>query len=333
MRDLSFLDPNEMVTRQAFNVRFQLLNLENATAALFGLGESAVPDDVLKVLSRFQAGLGNDHIWKRTEVLSEAVPAGYTLGEVQTNVLIWRVPGSDDGVGGKFGDTVSVDDNGLVTIPGGNYSDMNYSLMNTTEFNNFYVGRFVTFTSNRVFPADAVYYIPSDASITKVYDPTGSEVADADWVSGYNYYVYVSKIQRVTGYAKKEAGTYVDYVNSPNANAYSGTDSEGRIYEYLGQLGGAAHIATGSYTGTGTTSVTLNFDFPPKMLHVIVEGTSNHYPLTWIAGASIVCIVNNNCGVQVTQSGNTLTLTGYNTTSAQYIQNVTGTKYYYIAIG
>ena len=39
--------------------------LKDATAALFGLGTGAVPDDVLQVLSRFHAGMGNEHIWEK----------------------------------------------------------------------------------------------------------------------------------------------------------------------------------------------------------------------------------------------------------------------------
>ena len=39
--------------------------LKDATAALFGLGADAVPDDVLGVLSRFQNGLGNEYVWAK----------------------------------------------------------------------------------------------------------------------------------------------------------------------------------------------------------------------------------------------------------------------------
>lgn len=109
--------------------------LTDATAALFGLGSGAVPNDVLNVLSRFQSGMGNEHIWKRS-----------------------------DGA----------------------------------------------------------------------------------------------------------------YVNSPNANAYPPAVSDGYTYEYIGQLGGAPRIATGSYVGTNTYGVnapnSLTFEVVPKILFIIQHG-------------------------------------------------------------
>lgn len=43
--------------------------LTDATAALFGLGSDAVPDDVLNLLSRFHNGLGNEYVWAKTKVV------------------------------------------------------------------------------------------------------------------------------------------------------------------------------------------------------------------------------------------------------------------------
>ena len=109
--------------------------LKDATAALYGLGEDAVPNDVLLLLSRFQSGMGNEHIWKRS-----------------------------DGA----------------------------------------------------------------------------------------------------------------YVNSPNANSYPPAVSDGYTYEYIGQLGGAPRIATGSYVGTNTYGVnapnSLTFVVVPKILFIIQHG-------------------------------------------------------------
>ena len=39
--------------------------LKDATASLFGLGTDALPDDALNLLSRFQAGLGNEYVWAK----------------------------------------------------------------------------------------------------------------------------------------------------------------------------------------------------------------------------------------------------------------------------
>lgn len=42
--------------------------LKDATAAKFGLGTDAVPDDVSFLLSRFHAGLGNEYVWAKYAV-------------------------------------------------------------------------------------------------------------------------------------------------------------------------------------------------------------------------------------------------------------------------
>ena len=41
--------------------------LSSATAALFGLGTDAVPDDALRLLGRFNSGLGNEYLWAKCE--------------------------------------------------------------------------------------------------------------------------------------------------------------------------------------------------------------------------------------------------------------------------
>lgn len=41
--------------------------LKDTTAALYGLGADAVPDDALHLLSRFQRGLGNEYIWAKEQ--------------------------------------------------------------------------------------------------------------------------------------------------------------------------------------------------------------------------------------------------------------------------
>ena len=78
--------------------------LKDTTAALFGLGTDAVPDDVLALRIRFNSGLGNEYLWKKEKdgVISyvnssspdaypPAKPDGYTytaLGQVANKAQI-----------------------------------------------------------------------------------------------------------------------------------------------------------------------------------------------------------------------------------------------------
>lgn len=41
--------------------------LKDTTAALYGLGSDAVPDDAFSLLSRFHKGLGNEYLWEKSK--------------------------------------------------------------------------------------------------------------------------------------------------------------------------------------------------------------------------------------------------------------------------
>lgn len=66
--------------------------LKDTTAALFGFGADAVPDDAFSLLSRFNEGLGNEYLWSRSDgvyvnspdpnAYPPAVPDGYTYTEL-----------------------------------------------------------------------------------------------------------------------------------------------------------------------------------------------------------------------------------------------------------
>ena len=78
--------------------------MKDATAALFGLGTDAVPDDAFFLLSRFHKGLGNEYLWEKSKsdeisyvnspdpnAYPPAVSDGYTyaaLGQLGNGVQI-----------------------------------------------------------------------------------------------------------------------------------------------------------------------------------------------------------------------------------------------------
>ena len=59
--------------------------LKDATAALYGLGADAVPDDVLNVLSRFQNGLGNEYVWSKNTAQQTYTTEEKTLHVITNN--------------------------------------------------------------------------------------------------------------------------------------------------------------------------------------------------------------------------------------------------------
>lgn len=65
---LPLLDPQDLVQRNNINALVEDLDeklFKKTTAALYGLGADAVPDEVFGLLSRFQSGLGNEYVWAK----------------------------------------------------------------------------------------------------------------------------------------------------------------------------------------------------------------------------------------------------------------------------
>ena len=75
--------------------------MKDATAALFGLGTDAVPDDAFSLLSRFHKGLGNEYLWEKSKsdeisyvnspdpnAYPPAVSDGYTYTAMMTDTLM-----------------------------------------------------------------------------------------------------------------------------------------------------------------------------------------------------------------------------------------------------
>lgn len=59
--------------------------LKDVTAALFGLTTDAVPDDVFKILSRFQSGLGNEYLWAKSKIGWAIVEDDYVYSNVTSD--------------------------------------------------------------------------------------------------------------------------------------------------------------------------------------------------------------------------------------------------------
>ncbi|MBR6604636.1 MAG: hypothetical protein IKK92_01990 [Prevotella sp.] len=232
----------------------------------YDLPIGASQDDVLLLLSRLNGNLGDEHIWKRTKTFGEDVPSGYTLGNVQSNVRLHLGPQDDEYYGTYYyvASSVSVDELGIVSLVSPSRVTLSYvhARNNLKNFSGKYISK--PESTREGFPVNTVFYVPADASFIC---NNNTIFANTGW-----HEVQISKLQRVYGYAKIPAGTYVNYVNAARPDAYTETDSEGGTYEYLGQLGERARIATGSYVGTGALGsngpCSITFDFAPKFLFI-----------------------------------------------------------------
>ena len=283
--------------------------LSNSTKALYGLTDSVVPDNVLALLSRFNKGLGNEYMWEKTLVTYIAKDSGATsiidstLGSSSTTSVTATVyPSYEVNADGTF--TLTGDP---LTITG-SYS----SLPSLTN----YIG---------------YYGFNSSIGNTQLLEITSSSsVGGTSGTSVYGFSIIDCK-----KYTVGQSVEHIDYVNSPDANAYPPAVSDGYTYNLLDQLGGVVRIATGSYTGTGTYGSrnpnSLTFDFEPKVVFICSGG--NVLGEAMIRGASYQMTQESN-----TMGSNTLTWSGnslswYSERNANHQYNSSGMTYYYIAIG
>lgn len=292
--------------------------LKDATASLFGMGANAVPDDVFSMLSRFHAGLGNEYVWEKlatTDVVKvDLTRAGRITSNSDTNrnspLTFTLYPSVEivDGVIKLTGEPRTIT---------GSYNQATQGNIDISGITDY-------------------YGIDSDGRVSKVSEET-LVFGGAYWIAAPSNPLVVAK-----------EGEHIAYLNSSDPNAYPPAVDDGFAYNRLGQLGGFAKIATGSYVGTGKCGAsnknTLTFGFEPKMVIVHQDATMMfnsdsglQNTLFWVKGVTKQYNGNtsNDVTVNFTQSGNTFsyyinsTITG----NANFQMNDSGKTYNYLAIG
>ena len=296
--------------------------LKDATAALFGLGTGAVPDEVLAELGKYK-----QHWWKRKEY----TPGTYTLDASATislnyNTGTWWI---------QYSDTVSVDTLGAVSLA--NYTELTGSGSGPAEDAlNTIKGKFFRYGGG----GSGI-----NVNTAQIY-LRGSD--DAYWSSGLK-----AQGQKVVGVA----GSFVaaDYVLSSDRETYPDSGFVGNYeYEYLGipfdNAVTAPKIETGSYVGTGTHGPnnpnTLTFSFVPKILFIFKNniysgfiremGYSNMVIITHVSVVTSSYNSSANFGDEtyLTWDDNNKKVSWYSTASYAECQgNMSGVTYTYIAIG
>lgn len=234
---------------------------------------------------------------------SDAKPAGYTLGKVETGSFQMAGSNSSGYVNTFQGnDTVKVSDDGSISI-GTESGFVSVNVDRTSSGQRqarTLIGKFIQNDSYVAgdFLSGETWFIPTDATISD--------------------YVYVNKRQRVTGYPAIPAGTTI---------------------EYLGKLGDKARVQVVSYVGTGVAGPdnpnTLTFDFPPKFFAIMKNKSNYNYRTFAIRGVGWFSYVNNdgnNNYCIIRWEGKTVSWYSYRSyTNQQY--NDIGETYYAIAIG
>ena len=172
--------------------------LKDATAALFGLDATAVPDDAFNVLSRFHKGLGNEYVWSKTKI------------EDSEKYDIAVTEQFKHGTAGAlyYSDSFHVEGNQFV-LDNPQSATPSASLDNAIKGKYFYSSP--SATEMRKMPEDAVITDGSPITVSYIFSYTNARIETGPVLYGY--------------------------VNSPDPNAYPPAVSDGYTYTALGQLG------------------------------------------------------------------------------------------------
>lgn len=305
--------------------------LKDATAALYGLGTGAVPDDVLAELGKYK-----QYWWRR-----RSINAGwYQVDTTATNRLLKY--DLYDTVVYTYGDSISVSQtNGTITINSPSSMTLRRSTVTVDKLAVLKGKYFKTDLnqSDHIIAGD-IYFVPTDAAITRDYD---SDSGSTDYRT--------SVLIHVTTEYRSTIGNW-EYLQSSNRSAYpdSGTIG-GYEYEYLGKpldnAVTAPNIEAGSYAGTDTYGAsnqnTLTFGFKPKI--VIIVGNGFYISTAFIPFDGDIGFVHNateSSTLKLTRNGNTISWYANYAVSSNGSSSTVGsrsqlnhrdTTYYYIAIG
>ena len=300
--------------------------LKDATAALFGLGTDAVPDNVLSYLGKYAM-----HWWRRRKVseivLGSAIrlESGDSLPEdTLDKISLVRPSSSSDIVTVNSYSSCTTNDIGEIKLSGLEYI--------YTSYNNYDKGA--------LDAAKGKYFKTTGGSIIKVDNSAtpkrGTRVGDL------RHHVWMSPVYPV------DVKEYQwEYVQSTSRSAYPGSgEKNGYEYVYLGvpfeRSAKSPKISSGYFIGTGTHNESnpnsLTFDFKPAFVIVQPERDLSLEILVMVYGVTATGMNtgSGSASAQVQITWEHTTVSWYHEGEAGDSGSPTddeGTKYYYFAVG
>jgi hypothetical protein len=234
--------------------------LSDTVISTLGLstGANSTPNDAFNVL----ANIGNVHVWRKTVVTEEEIPAGYKLVDDNTDRTLDDVPNALINLGNSnqstayvdCADSITISDAGIVSL---NNSTRHYSTNDIDSASSwlrgkyiklFYINDFGNWFGPSQLDQSKVYFVPSSANIS-----TSSII------------ITVDNLQRVDAYPAVPPGTHVTYLTSVNRNAYQEGDDAKEAGYALGRIVKVTLGMSNTNDGTGvdwrySDSVVVNSD-------------------------------------------------------------------------
>ena len=300
--------------------------LTNATAGLYGLDNTAAPNDVLSYLGNY-----NLYWWKKS------IPGGFKLNTdvaYSACTVCWSTGGSAETI--YYYDSISVDPTSGVITPTGTRRSV------TVGYNSY---------TNAQILRGKYFYPNGNTSGKLTYAKQDGQVTRSN--TG-NYNVYIEGYDVSVKYVD---GDFVEYVTSQERNTYPDNGESGDYYySYLGipfensiettKLEIISYVGTGTYGESSPTTIT--FSSKPKLwgifqeLNIADEINAVPFPniLVWLDGITVGNFhiyynsIPENTTVQASFSGTTVSFYCNNVyqSSANYQLNNSGRLYYAFAI-
>ena len=220
--------------------------LSDTVISTLGLstGVNSTPNDAFNVL----ANVGNVHVWRKTVVAEEEVPAGYKLVDDNTDRTLDDVPNALINLGNSnqrtayinCADSITVDDGGGISLNSATTHYQANDALNAASWLRgkyiklYYINDFGNWFGPPALDQNKTYYVPNDAQIS-VNSAT----------------IIVDKLQRVDAYPLTPAGTHITYLTSVNRNAYQEGDDAKEAGYVLGDMV-SGYLFASAWTGNAS---------------------------------------------------------------------------------
>ena len=321
------------------------LLLSDATAAMFGLSASAVPDDVFAWLGEYTR-----HWWRRR---GEWTVWTTESADVTSDLILSAVASSSGTYNIQIADAITQDaETGELSLVDPQTYSIQYSNDNsdlTSTVQPAISGKYIKGCFGNEDNIYLVAKLSGNGNLGDVY-------SNASTSNSVRYQVRIKsssddvKATLITPTSYIENSAEWEYISNADENAYpeSGT-LDGAEYEYLGipfhNAVTAPKIATGSYVGAGVYGNNnphneLTFDFVPKLLVVSPStntsssSTAHYMPALVVPYGTVenyYSVANSVNSAYFTWSGNSVSW--YSTGLAKYQYNDSNVTYKYFAIG
>lgn len=247
--------------------------ITNNTKSLFGLSNTALPDDAFAFLGQY-----NQHWWRRLPyTASRAAESAFA------NLYFPVTSSKDNYETFYYSDKYIVDKYGKISLDmtSANAGQERVLVTAVTTVQSNIAGKYFTVRAEIGYRnLDQIFYCGTSATVT--YTTNSSATLHYGWT--------ISSGKTLTGVGES-FGTNYEYLHSTNRNAYPDYGVAGGYeYEYIGipfdNTTMPTKIVNGYYYGTGTYGIdnpcSLTFDFAPKAVFILGDyDWDNQYLYTY----------------------------------------------------